>query len=112
MKLIIAGSRDIQVDSEFIYPWVSDKVTEIVCGMARGIDLCGKQFAEDYDLAVSEWPAEWDIFGKRAGYERNNLMSLHADELLAFWDGKSKGTRHMIQCMIDREKPFQVILIR
>lgn len=47
-------------------------------------------------LPVDEFRADWDTHGKSAGYKRNSQMADHADMLIAFWDGKSKGTKHMI----------------
>ena len=42
------------------------------------------------------FPADWDKYGKAAGYKRNGEMARNADALIAFWDGKSRGTKHMI----------------
>ena len=125
MKLIIAGSRSLEgiVDIMDIDALVKDHFllpNEVVCGMAKGIDLIGKKWADEYSpdwtddpipIFVVEFPALWDKHGKKAGYMRNGYMAEYADALLAIWDGKSNGTRHMIQCMITHEKPFHVELI-
>ena len=113
MKLIIAGSRNI--DKNKVIHWlnrntVDDEGLEIVCGMAKGPDLAGKEWAENLRIPVTEFYAPWDKYGKRAGYMRNAAMAGYADELLAFWDGKSKGTRNMIEEMLILDKPVQVIL--
>ncbi len=112
MKLIIAGSRGIEeINGDWLDAYVP-LVTELVCGMAKGVDLAGKRWAEIRDIPVKEFPADWEKWGKAAGSIRNHEMALYADELLAFWDGKSRGTVDMIQQMIREKKPFQVILIR
>lgn len=42
-------------------------------------------------------PADWDLYGKSAGFKRNVQMAEYADALVAFWDGASSGTKHMIE---------------
>lgn len=69
---------------------------QVVCGCARGADTLGKQFAEELGLKVLEYPADWDKYGKRAGYIRNEEMAKISNALIAFWDGESRGTKHMI----------------
>lgn len=56
----------------------------------------GERYAKERGYAVSEHPADWDRYGKSAGYIRNKEMAEEADALMAFWDGKSRGTMHMI----------------
>jgi hypothetical protein len=53
-------------------------------------------------LAVTEYPADWSL-GRSAGYQRNAFMAktldpTSDDACIAFWDGQSKGTKHMIDC--------------
>ena len=100
MRIIIAGGRDFQWNpaeherlSSFLGAYSE---VEIVCGGARGADAFGQQHAELYQLPIKMFPADWDTYGKAAGYRRNAEMAKYADRLLAFWDGKSKGTGHMI----------------
>lgn len=103
MKIIIAGSRtfnDYQYLSEQLDLFCKDKEDiEIVSGMARGADILGYRYAKEHNLKVSSFPADWDVYGKSAGYIRNMQMGDYADYLIAFWDGKSKGTEHMINYM-------------
>lgn len=114
MKLIIAGSRSINptreqikyyLDSLFIFP------SEIVCGMARGVDLAGKDFAESNRIDVATFPANWDEHGKAAGHIRNKEMAEYGDALLLIWDGKSKGSANMKQNMIKLKKPVYEVVI-
>lgn len=100
MKVIIAGSRDFS-DYEKLkevcdYMLSRQTDVEIVSGAARGADILGEQYAKEKGHSLKQFPAEWDKFGKRAGYLRNEDMAKYSDALIAFWDGKSKGTEHMI----------------
>lgn len=65
--------------------------------MASGVDLLGEHWAEDHNIPIQRYPADWYGFGKRAGPIRNIKMAANADALVAVWDGKSTGTYHMIQ---------------
>lgn len=111
MKLIIAGSRSFsnypllkEKTAEFI-SHLKDKLKigpetpiEVVCGMARGADLLGKRFAEENNLNVIEMAAEWDRWGRSAGYRRNEDMAKISGACIVFRVGKesSKGSTHMI----------------
>jgi len=107
MKVIIAGGRDFHdiqmVDNEmetlFYVPSKDDylwNVDEIVSGTARGADQAGENWANRHNLPIKQYPADWDTHGKGAGFIRNAAMAAYADVLVAFWDGKSRGTKHMI----------------
>ena len=56
------------------------------------------------------YPADWDTYGKSAGYRRNQLMADNADALVAFWDGQSRGTGHMIN--LAKERNLKVRIVR
>lgn len=97
MKTIIAGSRDrslSSVDKELL---ATLGITEVVCGGARGIDTDGRLWAEEQGIPVKMFPADWNKYGKSAGCIRNEEMAVYADMLVAFWDGESRGTKHMIR---------------
>jgi len=101
MKIIIAGGRDFN-DYELLKE-KCDKIVsgltsvEIVSGMARGADALGVRYAKERDFVYHPFPADWNTQGKRAGMLRNIDMAKFSDGLIAFWDGKSKGTKHMIE---------------
>ena len=102
VKLIIAGGRDfadreslLESFHEFMQDVPNEDIT-IISGKARGADQIGEWIAKQYGLNVIGFPAEWDKYGKSAGYKRNEVMANHATHLLAAWDGQSKGTKHMI----------------
>lgn len=101
-KVIIAGSRSFQNYSilkeyaDFKLSKIRDPI-EIVSGGAKGADTLGERYAKEKGYSVKIVLADWEQFGKAAGYMRNIQMAKYADALLAFWDGKSHGTMHMIQ---------------
>jgi hypothetical protein len=113
MKLIIAGGRDFSnyellIESvNLIIPGVPG--VEIVSGGAKGADNLGERFAIDNNLQIKRFPAEWDKYGKSAGYRRNSDMADYADSCICFWDGQSKGTNHMIN--LAKQKGLSVTVI-
>lgn len=70
---------------------------EVVSGLADGPDKLGIEWARSKHWPVAEFPADWKIHGKAAGPIRNALMSWYSTHLVAFWDGRSAGTKHMIE---------------
>lgn len=116
MKLIVAGSRSITslgiVLSSIRKVMETTNVTEIVSGTARGVDKLGEQAAEILKLPVKRFYPQWTnpngTTNIRAGFERNARMGAYADCLLAVWDGKSTGTKHMMNYMKSLGKPVIV----
>lgn len=104
MKVIIAGSRNFySLDTVTeVMASLGWKVDSVVCGASRGADKCGEDWADLHGIQVYRFPADWDTLGKRAGYIRNEEMADNAEALIALWDGKSKGTKHMIDIAKDR----------
>jgi YspA, cpYpsA-related SLOG family len=103
MKLIIAGSRE-WTDQNTVFTVLDmfstgHKVTEVVIGGARGPDTFGETWAEARMIPVKKFIPNWQQHGKKAGVLRNADMAHYAapgGALVAFWDGKSPGTRDMI----------------
>ena len=117
IKVIIAGTRDFN-DYAFLKKNVdyflqginpNNEEIEIVSGNARGADKLGERYAKEHNLPVKLFPANWDKYGKRAGYLRNQEMANYSDMLIAFWDEKSKGTKHMID--IAKKQGLTVIVV-
>ena len=101
MKVIIAGSRDID-DYDIIDAAVKRSgynITEVVSGTARGPDKLGEEYAINHDIPIKKFPADWNYHGKVAGYIRNKEMGDYCDAAIILWDGKSKGTKNMIDIM-------------
>lgn len=98
MKVIIAGGRDFN-DLEFLQKKLGNfyyRISEVVSGAAKGADTLGEMWAYSKNIPVKQFPANWKEHGKSAGPIRNREMGKYADALIAFWDGKSKGTKDMI----------------
>ncbi len=101
MKVIIAGGRtfndyNLMLNSVFVNDSEIKTIQEVVSGTAGGADRLGERLAKEHGYKLTQFPANWDKFGKSAGYKRNEEMAKYADALIAFWDGQSKGTKHMI----------------
>jgi hypothetical protein len=88
---------------------VNQKDVEIVSGTAAGADTLGERYAQEKGYEVKKFPAQWDLYGKSAGYKRNQQMAEYADGLIAFWDGKSRGTKHMIDIATNKGLKVRVI---
>lgn len=104
MKTIIAGSRGIE-DFDVVAEAVrlsGFAIREVVSGGARGVDRLGELWAARAELPCKVFPADWNKHGRAAGPIRNREMANYADSLVAVWDGKSRGTRDMIEVMKQR----------
>lgn len=124
VRIIIAGGREFN-DYELLKQSVNDIIFDLECrntitgidntsrvnekhliefvsGTARGADQLGEKYVSESIWSVKRFPADWDLYGKRAGYIRNEQMAKYSMSdnsygvLIAFWDGRSKGTKHMI----------------
>lgn len=110
VRLIIAGGRDF-ADAELLYrkcdALAPSSIEYVLCGMAAGADKLGRKWAINRGHMVKEFPADWNRFNKAAGPIRNSAMALDAagglngGTLIAFWNGKSRGTRDMIFKALD-----------
>lgn len=65
----------------------------------RGADEMAATWCKRRGVPEERFPADWDRLGKRAGYVRNVEMAKaepKAFTCVAFWDGESRGTMHML----------------
>lgn len=115
-RIAIVGSRafkDYSIVKDIMsYLFSNTKILEIVSGGAEGADYLGKKYAEEKEIPLKEFLPEWDNlshpdavikenrwgkkYDSRAGFRRNRLIVERADVILAFWDGKSSGTKNTI----------------
>lgn len=111
MRLLICGDRDYTNRNKIKYELikVSPLPDVIIQGGASGADTLAKQVAIELGIPVEEYPAKWNIYGKKAGPLRNlEMLEVGNPTLvLAFHDfiGTSKGTRHMIVSSLKCEIP-------
>lgn len=103
-RVIVAGGRhfdDYQLLKEKCDYYLSQKIQThnviVVSGCATGADELGARYAAEKQLLVEPHPANWDKHGRAAGPIRNAEMAEVSDALIAFWDGKSRGTKSMIE---------------
>lgn len=83
----------------------------IVSGGAKGADSLGEQFADKNNLKLEKYPAKWDKYGKAAGPQRNAQMVKNSDGIIVFWDGKSSGTKNLIENAKKENKPYIIVNI-
>lgn len=103
MKLAIIGGRGFSDYSRLasaVHSYFTEdgvlRVREIISGGAIGADFLGAQFAREHGIKLTEHLPDWDRYGKRAGFIRNELIVKDADVVLAFWDSLSKGTANSL----------------
>lgn len=103
-RVIIAGTRSFN-NYEQLRDSCNSLLSEkqrthtvvVISGTARGADQMGERYARERGFQLRRFPADWEQYGKSAGYIRNADMANNADALIAFWDGQSKGTLNMIE---------------
>lgn len=119
IRIVVAGSRGwdnylvFQRTLSAILGTANRKEIQLVSGMARsGADRLVQRFnQEEMPNPLAEFPADWDTHDKRAGYIRNEAMAKYSTHLIAFWDGQSKGTKHMIDLAKKHGLYVKVVLI-
>jgi predicted Rossmann fold nucleotide-binding protein DprA/Smf involved in DNA uptake len=109
MKVAIIGSRNLSPAMERLLEELPAGVSEIVSGGARGIDRVAEALARSQGLALTVHRPDYDRFGRGAPLRRNRTIVQEADMVLAFWDGKSRGTMHAVKEAKKLSKPVRVI---
>jgi len=113
MKVIVAGSRDFNdyhtLKEKLDMILKNQKEVTIISGTAKGADKLGERYASEHHHKVEQYVPMWDIFGKKAGYMRNEEMAKHSDACVVFWDGKSRGTKHMIDISKKHKLKLRII---
>jgi hypothetical protein len=123
-KVIIAGGRSFsnyaalkKVIEQYLDTIDTKTLSlEVVSGNANGADKLGERYAEEHNHTLHIRPAKWQredgSTDKGAGYKRNIEMANESDALIAFWNGESKGTAHMIQTIKKLNKPAYLVMYR
>ena len=117
-QIVIAGSRKYEnytEAAEFIDVCIDEikgksEIT-ILSGGAKGVDLIGEKYAKEHGYKIEKYLPEWNRYGKGAGPKRNEEMAKDCDLVICFWDGKSKGTKSMIECGRKLNKQVKIKLI-
>ena len=91
MKIAIVGSRSVTVNN--LGDYLPENTTEIVSGGAIGVDRSARNYAKTHNIKLKEFLPEYERYGRSAPLKRNLQIIDYADEVIAFWDGMSHGTR-------------------
>ena len=112
MKVAVIGSRHAPASvSRRILEELPFNVSEIVSGGAEGVDRLAERVADILGIPVRVFQPDYQRYGRRAPLVRNEQIVEYADQVLAFWDGESRGTQSMIECAKDENIPCTVIRI-
>lgn len=113
MKIAIIGSRKIKTINleKLLCEWKN--IDEIISGGSKGIDTCARNYALAHNLKLTEFLPDYKRYGRKAPLIRNNQIIASADEVIAIWDGKSAGTKYVIeQCKKLNKKITIVIMMK
>ena len=110
MKVAVIGSRGLTVSN--LGDYLPDDVTEIISGGAAGIDTCARHYALSHGIKLTEFLPDYRRFGRAAPLKGNLDIIQNADLVLAFWDGSSRGTMHVIQNCRRQNIPVRVFRTR
>ncbi|MBP3330402.1 MAG: DUF2493 domain-containing protein [Clostridia bacterium] len=117
-RIVVAGSRDYNDYEEaekFITSCIKDLAEEhtliFVSGTCRGADKLGERYAILNGYRLECYPADWESYGKSAGPIRNQYMAQISDYVICFWDGKSRGTKSMIEYAMKLGKTIKIKMI-
>ena len=94
MKVAVIGSRGLTVSD--LGRYLPENTTEIVSGGAKGVDTSAREYALSHGIKLTEFLPEYTRFGRSAPLKRNITIIEYSDIVLAFWDGKSRGTKFVI----------------
>ena len=94
MKVAVIGSRGLSVSD--LGRYLPENTTEIVSGGAKGVDTSAREYALAHGIKLTEFLPEYTRFGRSAPLKRNITIIEYSDIVLAFWDGKSRGTKFVI----------------
>ena len=108
MKVAIVGSRNLTVSD--LKKYLPKETTEIVSGGAQGIDTCARNCAQHYGLKLTEFLPKYERYGRSAPIKRNQEIIDYSDMVIAFWDGRSRGTGYVIDQCFRRRKNLTVYI--
>lgn len=108
MKVAIIGGRDFKDYSFLKNVCEKYEMVEIISGGAKGADSLAEKYAKEKNIQTKIFLPNWNKHGKAAGFIRNTEIVERADMVIAFWDGKSKGTDHSITIAEKMDKPVYI----
>ena len=106
MKVAIIGSRNLtDID---ISEYVPDETKEIISGGANGIDTLAEQYADKHGICKTIIKPEYEKYKRNAPLMRNKEIVEKSDFIVAFWDGQSRGTKHVIDYAKKLKKKIEI----
>ena len=109
MKVAIIGSRGLGIAD--LEKYLPQEITEIVSGGAKGVDSCARNYALVHDIKLTEFLPEYKKYGRFAPLKRNITIIEYSDLVLAFWNGKSKGTKYVIDRCKSSGIPIKIFIV-
>lgn len=106
IKVAVVGSRGLSIWN--LEEYLPETITEIISGGAKGVDTSARVYALTHGIKLTEFLPEYEKYGRSAPLKRNITIIEHADLVLAFWDGKSHGTKFVIDNCKKRNIPIIV----
>ena len=118
--LLIAGSRSfdnyefLRERCDYLLSNHRNDEIHIVSGGAKGADSLAERYARERGYLLHVFPAQWNLYGKSAGYKRNEQMQKFIAQYphrgcVCFWDGESKGTQHNFDLCRNFNTPLRVL---
>ena len=109
MKTAVIGSRNIEPEN--LGKYLPTGTSEIVSGGAKGVDTVAREYALAHNIKLTEFLPEYSRYKKAAPLKRNIQIAEYADMVLAFWDGKSRGTKFVIDYCKGNNIPIEIIVV-
>ena len=118
-RVAVAGWRKYENYEEakeyidFCISEIRKKYTLIfVSGGCRGADSLGEKYAAENGFKTEIYPAVWEKYGRAAGPKRNKKIAEISDYIICFWDGKSRGTKSLLNFAEKYGKPVKIKYIK
>lgn len=109
MKVAVIGSRELTING--LEKYLPPETTEIVSGGAKGVDTCAENYAKQKNIKIKIFLPEYEKYGKSAPLKRNIQIIDYADTVVAFWNGKSRGTKYVIDKCKEKGKKIKVYML-
>ena len=106
MKVVVIGSRGLSIPN--LEAYLPEDTTEIISGGARGVDTSARNYAISHGIKLTEFLPDYETYGRSAPLKRNITIIENADLVMAFWDGKSRGTKFVIDNCNRRKIPLVI----
>jgi hypothetical protein len=108
LKIAVIGSRNVSFD---ISEYIPAEATSIISGGASGVDRLAELYADKMNIPKHIIKPDYEKYGKLAPLVRNEAIVNSADMVVAIWDGKSRGTKYVIEYARKVDKPLRVHIV-